>query len=65
MAIDKELLDILVCPVCKGELKQTEKEDGLICYTCELVYPIIEGIPVMMKDEAKQLDSPKKNQNNK
>ena len=57
MAIDKELLDILACPVCKGELELTEKDDGLICHACRLVYPIIDDIPVMMTDEAISLDS--------
>jgi uncharacterized protein len=60
MTIDKELLDILVCPACKGILELTEKEDGLICYSCQLKYPIIDGIPVMMTDEAVRLDSGEK-----
>ncbi|MGB3977212.1 MAG: Trm112 family protein [bacterium] len=59
MAIDKELLDILVCPACKGELELTEKKDGLVCYACRLVYPIIDDIPVMMIDEAVSIDSGK------
>ena len=40
MGIDKELLDILVCPKCKGDLELSEEEDSLICKTCSLKYPI-------------------------
>ncbi|HLA50756.1 MAG TPA: Trm112 family protein [Thermodesulfobacteriota bacterium] len=56
MAIDKELLDILACPKCKGDIKLTEKGDGLICDKCKLVYPIKDGIPVMLIDEAVKLN---------
>ena len=52
MAIDKELLDILACPKCKGNIKLAEKGDGLICDVCKLVYPIKDDIPVMLIDEA-------------
>jgi hypothetical protein len=52
MAISRDLLDILACPKCKGDLKLTEKEDGLICDRCKLLYPIRDGIPVMLIDEA-------------
>lgn len=56
MSLNKELLDILVCPHCKGALTLTQKEDGLICNACKLHYPIKEGIPVMLVDEAIKLD---------
>ena len=56
MAIDKELLDILACPKCKGDIQVTEKGDGLICDKCKLVYPIKDGIPVMLIDEAVKLN---------
>lgn len=52
MALNKELLDILACPKCKGDLELTEKEDGLICNNCELVYPIREEIPIMLVEES-------------
>ena len=55
MAIDKDLLDILACPKCKGELTLTEKEDGLICDACSLLYRIVDDIPVMLIDEAEDL----------
>ena len=55
MTIRKELLDILACPKCKGEVALSEKEDGLICRTCGLMYPIRDDIPVMLIDEAVKL----------
>jgi uncharacterized protein YbaR (Trm112 family) len=56
MAIDKELLEILACPKCKGDIVLTETEDGLICNECKLKYPIKDDIPVMLVDEAEKLD---------
>jgi uncharacterized protein len=52
MAINKELLDILACPKCKGEVHLTPSGDGLSCQTCKLLYPIKDDIPVMLIDEA-------------
>jgi len=52
MPINKELLDILCCPKCKADIRLTEKEDGLICDACKLMYPIREDIPVMLIEEA-------------
>jgi hypothetical protein len=52
MVLNKELLSILVCPACKGDLELTENEDGLICRACEVVYPIRDEIPIMLKEEA-------------
>ena len=56
MAIDKELLDILVCPKCKGDLELSTNEDRLSCKACSLKYPIRDNIPVMLIDEALPLD---------
>lgn len=56
MALSKELLDILVCPQCKGDLELTEKQDGLMCRACKLLYPIKDDIPVMLIDEAIKLE---------
>jgi len=56
MAIDKELLDILVCPKCKGDLELSTNEDSLSCKACSLKYPIRDNIPVMLIDEALPLD---------
>ena len=55
MAIDKELLDILACPKCKGEVQLTPEADGLVCPACRLVYEIRDDIPIMLIDEAKPL----------
>lgn len=52
MAIDKELLDILVCPVCKAQVLLKEDGSGLKCVECKRVYPVRNGIPVMMRDQA-------------
>ena len=52
MALNKDLLDILACPKCKGDLELTEMEDGLICRACRLVYRIEEEIPIMLVEEA-------------
>jgi uncharacterized protein YbaR (Trm112 family) len=56
MGIDKELLEILACPKCKGDIQLTEDESGLVCDACKLKYPIRDDIPVMLIDEAEKLD---------
>lgn len=56
MTIDKELLEVLACPKCKGDLTPTENGSGLICKACRLLYEIKEDIPIMLIDEALQLD---------
>ncbi len=56
MAISKELLEILACPKCKGELQLTSEEDWLICEACKLKYPIRDEIPIMLIDEASPLE---------
>jgi len=53
--MDKKLLDILVCPICKGKLVYQKKASELICPVDRLAYQIIEGIPVMLEEEARQL----------
>lgn len=55
MTIDKELLKILACPRCKGGVEQEEGGGGLVCNACRLVYPVRDGIPVMLVDEATEL----------
>ena len=54
--INKDLLDILACPKCKGPIELTREEDGLVCRTCQLLYEIIDDIPVMIIDKARKLD---------
>jgi uncharacterized protein len=55
MAISKDLLDILACPQCKGDIQLNENGDGLVCNACRLMYPIKDDIPVMLIDEAIRL----------
>ncbi len=52
MPVNKELLEILACPVCKAEVKLTSDEKGIKCVKCHRVYPIKDEIPVMLVDEA-------------
>ena len=56
MAVSQELLDILVCPKCKGKIYLTEANDGLVCDHCKLIYEIRDDIPVMLIDEAKPVN---------
>ncbi len=53
--MDKKLLDILVCPLCKGPLVFDAKARELICRVDRLAFPIVDDIPVMLIDEARQL----------
>lgn len=55
MTINKELLEIMACPECKGGLKLTENSDGLVCDACKLEFPIKDDIPVMLVSEAKKI----------
>jgi uncharacterized protein YbaR (Trm112 family) len=52
MAIQQELLDILACPKCNGDIRLSESGDGLICDSCKLLYHIKDDIPIMLIDEA-------------
>lgn len=52
MTISQDLLEILCCPKCKGDLTVTASPEGLACESCGLLYPIRDGIPVMLIDEA-------------
>jgi len=53
--VDNKLLDILVCPLCKGPLLYQKSRAELICKPCRLAYPIKDDIPVMLEDEARKL----------
>lgn len=55
--MDKKLLDILVCPICKGPLVYNKQQQELICKAERLAYPIRDDIPVMLEDEARQLSA--------
>jgi len=60
MAISKELLEILACPQCKGEVTLTHgsggQEEGLMCRSCKLLYAIKDDIPIMLIDEAQHIE---------
>jgi len=56
MTISKELLEILACPKCKGNIYLNDAQNGLICDNCKLLYEIKDDIPIMLIDEAKSID---------
>lgn len=53
--MDNKLLDILVCPICKGPLVYNKEKQELICKVDRLAYPIRDDIPVMLEEQARQL----------
>jgi hypothetical protein len=55
MSLAPELLDILVCPKCKGDLEHRAAPEALVCRACRLVYAVEDDIPIMLIDEAKPL----------
>lgn len=54
--MDKRLLDILVCPICKGPLRYDKPKSELVCGADRLAYPIRDDIPVMLEEEARSVD---------
>jgi len=54
--LDKELLDILACPKCKGDLEYDQENSWLICWACKLRYRIEDDIPIMLIDEAEKFE---------
>ena len=54
-AVDPRLLEILVCPLCKGKLVYRKGADELVCRADRLGYPVKDGIPVMLEEEARKL----------
>jgi uncharacterized protein len=54
--LKKELLEILVCPKCRGELEYRTEPESLLCNDCRLVYPVKDDIPIMLIEEACPLD---------
>lgn len=54
--MDKQLLAMLVCPLCKGKLSYEREADELLCRYDGLAYPIRDGIPVMLPEQARQMD---------
>jgi uncharacterized protein YbaR (Trm112 family) len=61
-ALDHRLIDLLVCPICKGRLQVQRSADGqvqaLACAADRLAFPIRDGIPVMLESEAQPIDNP-------
>jgi uncharacterized protein YbaR (Trm112 family) len=55
MTLPIQLLEILVCPRCRGALEYREAEPALVCHACRLRYPVRDGIPIMLIDEAAPL----------
>jgi uncharacterized protein YbaR (Trm112 family) len=53
--MDGKLLDILVCPLCKGKLIYRKTEGELVCKACRLAFPVRDGIPVMLESEARAI----------
>lgn len=53
--LDAKLLDILVCPICKGPLQYNKAQAELICRPDRLAFPVRDGIPVMLEEEARQI----------
>lgn len=52
--LDQELLEILACPRCKGNLEYKQQEEQLVCLSCRLIYRIEDDIPIMLIDEAEK-----------
>jgi len=50
--IDSRLLEILICPACHGDIRELDSDRGLECAKCGRVYPVRDGIPVMLVEEA-------------
>jgi uncharacterized protein YbaR (Trm112 family) len=53
--MDAKLLEILVCPLCKGPLVYKKPEQELLCRPCRMAFPVRDGIPVMLEDEVRKL----------
>jgi len=51
--VDARLLDILVCPICKANLEYRKAQAELLCSPCRLAFPVRDGIPIMLEDEAR------------
>ena len=56
MALDERILQILVCPKCKGNLEYDREKSRLICGGCRLAYPVKDDIPVMLEQEAERVE---------
>ncbi|MBN1350286.1 Trm112 family protein [candidate division KSB1 bacterium] len=52
--LDKEVLDVLACPKCRGDLEYDKNDDKLVCHSCHLKYAVKEDVPIMLIDEAEK-----------
>jgi len=57
MSVDRKTLELLVCPVCKGKLVYDRKADELICKADRLAFPLRDGIPVMLEEDARTIST--------
>ena len=55
LSMDKRILDVLVCPVCKSSLHYVEADQELICKADRLAFPVRDGMPIMLEDEAREI----------
>lgn len=55
--MDSKLLDILACPICKGPLQYSKPQQILVCRADRLAYPIRDGIPIMLEEDARRMDA--------
>lgn len=55
--METRLLEVLVCPLCKGPLRHDREQQELVCKADKLAFPVVEGIPTMLINEARQLDA--------
>lgn len=55
MSLNKKLLEIIICPKCRGKIRYDEKLNGIICDQCKLMYEIKDDIPVLLAEEAKKI----------
>ena len=55
--MDDRLLDILACPLCKGPLKYQRSAEVLVCRAERLAFPLVDGVPMMLEEDARQLNS--------
>jgi uncharacterized protein YbaR (Trm112 family) len=56
MTLSRQLLEILACPKCKGEIAFDESQKQIVCHACQMAFPIRDDIPIMLIDEAMPFD---------
>ncbi|MFC1589720.1 Trm112 family protein [Pseudomonadota bacterium] len=56
--MNKKIMQLLVCPVCKGKLEYIKKQNEMICHRDGLAYPVRSGVPVLLEVDARKIESP-------